>query len=63
LRIFPRDFEPWHLGWHLHFMLDRVSGVIVPRTPTGEATVIALRMNDSLRVFARRLQIIAGLIA
>ena len=59
----PRDFEPWVLGWHLHFALDRESGMIVPRTPTGEATVRALRMNDVLRVFARRLQIRAGLIA
>ena len=58
----PRDFEPWVLGWHLHFALDRESGMIVPRTPTGEATVRTLRMNDSLRVFARRLQILAGLI-
>ena len=59
----PRDFEPWVLGWHLHFALDRESGMIVPRTPTGEATVKTLRMNDVLRVFARRLQIRAGLIA
>ena len=59
----PRDFEPWVLGWHLHFALDRESGMIVPRTPTGEATVRTLRMNDVLRVFARRLQIRAGLIA
>jgi hypothetical protein len=59
----PRDFEPWLLGWHLHFLLDRESGRIVPRTPIGEATVNALRMNDSLRIFARKLQIRAGLIA
>ncbi len=58
----PREFEPWHLGWHLHFALDR-EGIIVPRTPIGEATVMALNMNDSLRVFARKLQIDAGLIA
>jgi hypothetical protein len=58
----PRDFEPWLLGWHLHFALDRDLGIIVPRTPMGEATVTTLRMNDSLRVFARKLQIHAGLI-
>ena len=58
----PRDFEPWILGWHLHFSLDRKSGMVVPRTPTGEATVRALKMNDSLRVFARKLQVRAGLI-
>jgi hypothetical protein len=59
----PRDFEPWLLGWHLHFALDRDSGMIVPRTPTGEATVRILKTNDALRVFARKLQILAGLIA
>jgi HNH endonuclease len=58
----PRDYEPWLLGWHLHFALDRESGMILPRTPVGEATVKALRMNDPLRVFARKLQIAAGLI-
>src|SRR5712691_8524952 len=59
----PRDFEPWLLGWHLHFALDRESGMIVPRTPTGEATVRSLKMNHALRVFARKLQILSGLIA
>ncbi len=49
----PRDFEPWLLGWHLHFALDRDSGVIVPRTPTGEASVATLKMNDPLRLFAQ----------
>jgi hypothetical protein len=62
-RLFnPRDYEPWLLGWHLHFALDRVSGMILPRTGVGEATVRTLRMNDPLRVFARKLQILAGLI-
>jgi hypothetical protein len=59
----PRDFEPWLLGWHLHFILDRETGLILPRTPTGEATVATLRVNDPLRVFARLLQIQVGLIA
>jgi hypothetical protein len=58
----PRDFEPSILGWHLHFGLDRESGMIMPRTPVGDATIRALKMNDSLRVFARKLQIRAGLI-
>lgn len=58
----PRDYEPWVLGWHLHFALDRESGMIVPRTAVGEATVRTLRMNDPLRGFARKLQILAGLI-
>jgi hypothetical protein len=63
-RLFnPRDYEPWLLGWHLHFLLDRESGGILPRTPTGEATVLTLRVNCPQRLFARRLQIRAGLIA
>jgi HNH endonuclease len=59
----PRHFEPWWLGWHLHFALDRETGIIVPRTPMGEATMATLHMNEAHRVFARRLQIQAGLIA
>jgi hypothetical protein len=63
-RLFnPRDFDPWLLGWHLHFALERATGLIVPRTPTGEASVTTLKMNGPLRVFARKLQILAGLIA
>jgi hypothetical protein len=59
----PRNFEPWLLGGHLQFVLDRETGLILPRTTIGEATVSTLRMNDSLRVFARKLQIQAELIA
>jgi hypothetical protein len=63
-RLFnPRAYEPSLLGWHLHFALDRQSGMIIPRTPTGEATVNSLRVNHPLRAFARRLQVAAGLIA
>lgn len=59
----PRDYEPWLLGWHLHFTLDRESGMILARSPIGEATIQTLRINDPLRVFARRLQVLAGLLA
>ena len=59
----PRDYEPWLLGWHLHFQLDHNSGMILPRTSVGEATSNLLKMNSPNRVFARRLQIQAGLIA
>lgn len=59
----PRDFHSWLLGWHLHFILDFRSGVILPRSAAAEATVDSLRMNDGNRLFARRLQIQAGLIA
>jgi hypothetical protein len=59
----PRQFESWLLGWHLHFALDRESGMILPRTATGEATVETLNMNGPIRIFARKLQIRTGLIA
>jgi len=58
----PRNFEPWLLGWHLHFILDRETGMILPRTALGYATIRALAMNDVNRLFARNLQIRAGLI-
>lgn len=58
----PRDYEPWLLGWHLHFVLDRGSGLIVPHTTVGKETVETLRMNAELRQFARKLQIQIGLI-
>src|SRR6266852_820320 len=44
----PRDYEPWLLGWHLHFVLDRASGIIVARTSVGTATIKTLRINDRL---------------
>ena len=58
----PRDFDPWILGWHLHFTLNRESGMIVARTPTGEATLRTLNMNAANRILGRRFQILAGLI-
>jgi hypothetical protein len=59
----PRAYEPWLLGWHLHFALEHATGRIVVLTPTAEATVAALNMNSRKRAFARKLQIAAGLIA
>jgi hypothetical protein len=59
----PRAFQSWLLGWHLHFILDRDTGLISPRTSIAEATIDAFNMNDANRLFARRLQIRAGLIA
>lgn len=59
----PRNYDPWLLGWYLHFSLDRKSGMIVPRSGIGEATILTLNMNHRQRVFARLLQIRAGLIA
>jgi hypothetical protein len=59
----PRAYQPTLLGWHLHFALNRQSGLIVPRTITGGVTIGVLNMNAPQRAFARRLQIQAGLIA
>jgi hypothetical protein len=62
-RIFnPRAHEPWLLGWYLHFELNDASGLIVPRTATGKATIETLNMNAPQRVFARLVQIRVGLI-
>lgn len=59
----PRAYEPWILGWHIHFSLNRDSGLIVAKTHVGDATIIALQMNSSIRSQARLLQIESGLIA
>ncbi len=59
----PRSFEPWLLGWHLHFILEHESGIILPRTLIGEATIQTLKFNGAHRVFARKLQLQSGLIA
>ena len=59
----PRQYEPATLGWHLHFTLDRTSGFIAGRSNIGEATVVVLDMNSARRLFARKLQLQAGLIA
>lgn len=62
-RLFnPRAFEPSSLGWHLHFILELSSGMILPRTAMAEATIEALDMNGQSRVYARTLQIRIGLI-
>lgn len=57
----PRGYEPSILGWHLHFQIDRSTGLIAAVTPVGEATLRALQMNEPRRTFARRLQLSAGL--
>jgi hypothetical protein len=59
----PRAYDPWLLGWHLHFALERETGRIVALNPVGEATIITLKLNGRQRAFARKLQIAAGLIA
>jgi len=59
----PRQYTPALLGWHLHFELESRTGLILPRTPIGEATVVMLQVNSTSRLFARHLQMQAGLIS
>jgi hypothetical protein len=59
----PREYEPWSLGWHMHFALERSSARIIAQSAIGEATIRALNMNSKQRVFARKLQIRFGLLA
>jgi hypothetical protein len=59
----PRAYEPSRLGWHLHFTLEQDTGRVIGVTPVGAVTAHTLNMNDRQRVFARKLQIAAGLIA
>jgi hypothetical protein len=59
----PRDYEPWLLGWLLHFAIDQRTGLVVPRSVVAEATIRALNINDSIRVYARLLPAQAGLLA
>ena len=56
----PCEYEPSQLGWHLHFSLDRETGVIAARSSVGEATIDVLNINAPNRVFARKLQVEAG---
>lgn len=59
----PRAYQPALLGWHLHFILQHETGMIIPRTATGSVTINAFNMNSPRRAYARKLQIEAGLIA
>lgn len=59
----PREYEPMRLGWHLHFILSTDTGIIVGRTPRGQATVKALNVNSANRLYARMLQIRIGLLS
>jgi hypothetical protein len=58
----PRAYDPPVFGWHIHFLLDHQSGLILPRTPVGEATIRALDMNCPPRFYARTIQIKVGLL-
>ena len=46
-------FNPREERWSVHFTHDAESGEIRGRTPTGRATVEALRTNDPVHLVAR----------
>ena len=52
-------FDPLRQSWDEHFQLN-ASGVLDGKTPTGRATIEALRMNDALPRIARTVQIALG---
>ncbi|NCO34251.1 MAG: HNH endonuclease [Armatimonadetes bacterium] len=56
-----RLHDPSYLGWFLHFVVDLDTGVIQGATAVGEATITLLQINAPSRVYARRLQLLAGL--
>src|SRR3954471_14788444 len=45
----PRAYEPWLLGWHLHFTLEHSTGRILGKTRIGEATIQLLNVNSPSR--------------
>jgi hypothetical protein len=54
-------FHPLTQDWGEHFVLT-ATGLLQGKTPTGSATISALRMNDPLPRVARSLQIRNGLL-
>jgi hypothetical protein len=54
-------FHPLEQSWAEHFVIQ-ANGVCRGLTPTGRATVEALRMNDALPQIARAIQIRLGLL-
>ncbi len=46
-------FNPRAERWTVHFAYDQESGELCGLTPTGRATVVALRMNDPTHLVAR----------
>jgi hypothetical protein len=53
-------FHPLMQSWKTHFRLE-ADGTCVGLTPTGRATVEALRMNELLPKAARSLQVLFGM--
>jgi hypothetical protein len=53
-------FNPRTQDWHTHFAWGDDKTHIIGLTPTGRATIIALQLNRSLLVKARRRWVMAG---
>ena len=53
-------FHPLRQRWNEHFAWDESKTRIIGLTPCGRATVIALKMNNSVVVQARRRWVSAG---
>jgi hypothetical protein len=53
-------FNPRTQSWQEHFAWDDNGTLIVGRTPTGRATIIALKMNRASLVRAREMWVKAG---
>jgi hypothetical protein len=51
-------FNPRQQLWHEHFLLEGAR--IIPLSPEGRVTVFVLKLNDEMRVSARRALIDAG---
>jgi hypothetical protein len=49
-----RLFNPRHQDWHVHFRWSEDGCLIIGLTPIGRATVVALHLNRSTLVLARR---------
>lgn len=47
-------FNPRQEHWDDHFRIERTTGEIIGRTPTGRATVTRLKMNSDAQLAARQ---------
>lgn len=54
-------FNPRTQNWHEHFEFSQDETEIIGKTPTGRATVIALRLNYEQAVNARKIWVKFGL--
>lgn len=53
-------FNPRTEKWDTHFRWSTDGTEMIGETPTGRATVVALDLNEELRVRARRIWVLAG---